>query len=231
MLAAAELLHESNPMLGHRGCRLGLTHPEMYEMQVRAVAEATATLHKNGIDAHPEIMIPLVADPAELTALLGRLQETVKTVSRETGRDIAIRFGTMIEVPRAALIAAELAPQVAFFSFGSNDLTQITYGFSRDDAEEKFLRFYVQRGLLPANPFETLDRKGVGRLISIAAEEGRQAKPDLELGICGEHGGDPASVIFCHEAGLDYVSCSPHRIPIARLAAAQAALGEREREV
>ncbi|MBI4300770.1 MAG: pyruvate, phosphate dikinase [Chloroflexi bacterium] len=231
LLKAARSLREQNPMLGHRGCRVGLTYPEVYDMQVRAIAEAGCQLRQRSIDARPEVMIPLVADVSELKALKPRLQGIVEEVKRQTGQNIEVHFGTMIELPRAALAAGELAPEVAFFSFGSNDLTQMTFGFSRDDAEEKFLGFYLQHGLLPANPFKTLDEKGVGRLVRMAVEEGRQANRDLEIGLCGEHGGDPASIVFCHRAGLDYVSCSPSYIPIARLAAAQAALGESVRDV
>ncbi|HZP26937.1 MAG TPA: putative PEP-binding protein, partial [Dehalococcoidia bacterium] len=228
-LAAIARLREVNPMLGHRGCRLGITFPEVYEMQVRAIAEAACKLRKDGIDAHPEIMIPLVADVAELRELNPTLKYVVAQVANNEGVELEIRFGTMIEVPRAALTANEIAQEAAFFSFGSNDLTQMTFGFSRDDAEEKFLSYYVQTKLLPISPFNTLDERGVGRLIELSAKEGRAVKPDLELGICGEHGGDPESVRFCHRVGLDYVSASPHRIPIARLAAAQAAVGDSTR--
>src|SRR5581483_6133072 len=228
-LAAIARLREVNPMLGHRGCRLGITFPEVYEMQVRAIAEAACKLRKDGIDAHQEIMIPLVADVAELRELNPPLKSVVAQVANKEGVEREIRFGTMIEVPRAALTANEIAQEAAFFSFGSNDLTQMTFGFSRDDAEEKFLSYYVQTKLLPISPFNTLDERGVGRLIELSAKEGRAVKPDLELGICGEHGGDPESVRFCHRVGLDYVSASPHRIPIARLAAAQAAVGDSTR--
>ncbi len=230
LLETATALHEVNPMLGHRGCRLGLTYPDIYEMQVRAIVEAACQLKREGLDPRPEIMIPMVADAAELHALKARLQRLTEEVEACTGEAMSIKFGTMIELPRAALTAAELAPEVDFFSFGSNDLTQMTFGFSRDDAEEKFLRFYLSQRLLPANPFDTLDEAGVGRLIAMAVEEGRAANGKLGLGLCGEHGGDPASIRFCHEARLDYVSCSPLRVPIARLAAAQAGLGGGQRE-
>ena len=230
LLEMAKALHETNPMLGHRGCRLGLTYPDIYEMQVRAIVEAACQLRREGLSPRPEIMIPMVADAAELHALKARLQPLTQEIEACSGEPAPIHFGTMIELPRAALTAAELAPEVDFFSFGSNDLTQMTFGFSRDDAEEKFLRFYLSQRLLPANPFDTLDEAGVGRLITIAVEEGRRANPKLQLGLCGEHGGDPASIRFCHRAGLDYVSCSPLRVPIARLATAQAALGEGQRE-
>lgn len=218
-------------MLGHRGCRLGLTYPDIYEMQVRAIVRAACELLSAGLNVRPEIMIPMVVDAQELRSLKERLQHIVDQVEACAGSHLDIPFGTMIETPRAALVAADLAREVAFFSFGSNDLTQMTFAFSRDDAEDKFLRFYLRRGLLPANPYDTLDEAGVGRLIRLALEEGRQANPDLEVGLCGEHGGDPMSVVFCHRAGLDYVSCSPPRLLAARLAAAQAVLGEQERDV
>ncbi|MCH7998064.1 MAG: pyruvate, phosphate dikinase [Chloroflexi bacterium] len=230
MLETAKALHETNPMMGHRGCRLGLTYPDIYEMQVRAIVEAACQLGKEGLKPRPEIMIPMVVDAAELHALKARLQHLTREFEACTDEPAPIHFGTMIELPRAALTAGELAPEVDFFSFGSNDLTQMTFGFSRDDAEEKFLSFYLSQRLLSANPFNTLDEAGVGRLITIAAEEGRRANPKLQLGLCGEHGGDPASIRFCHRAGLDYVSCSPLRVPIARLATAQAALGNGQRE-
>ena len=230
MLETAKALHEANPMLGHRGCRLGLTYPDIYEMQVRAIVEAACQLSREGLNPHPEIMIPMVMDAAELHALKARLQHLTEEIECWGGQSMSIKFGTMIELPRAALVAGQLAPEVDFFSFGSNDLTQMTFGFSRDDAEEKFLRFYMSHRLLPANPFDTLDETGVGRLIRIAVEEGRAANAGLQLGLCGEHGGDPSGVRFCHQAGLDYVSCSPLRVPIARLAAAQAALGQGKRD-
>jgi pyruvate,orthophosphate dikinase len=229
LLETARKLHEQNPMMGHRGCRLGLTYPDVYEMQVRAIVRAACDLVKEGLHPHPEIMIPLVMDASELRALLPRLKQVAEEFARcAPGRE-PIRFGTMIELPRAALTAGAIAREVAFFSFGSNDLTQMTFGFSRDDAEEKFLRHYLEQGILARNPFQTIDRHGVGRLIRVAVEEGRGSNPELELGVCGEHGGDPESIQFCHEAGLDYVSCSPMRIPVTRLAAAQAALGSGER--
>jgi pyruvate,orthophosphate dikinase len=217
-------------MLGHRGCRLGLTYPDIYVMQVRAIVEAACQLSREGLSPRPEIMIPMVAAAAELHTLKAHLQHLTEEIEACAGEAPSIHFGTMIELPRAALAAAELAPEVDFFSFGSNDLTQMTFGFSRDDAEEKFLRFYLSRRLLTANPFNTLDETGVGRLIAIAVEEGRRASPSLQLGLCGEHGGDPSSIRFCQRVGLDYVSCSPLRVPIARLAAAQAALGDGDRE-
>jgi pyruvate,orthophosphate dikinase len=221
-----EYLHEFNPMLGHRGCRLGITFPEIYDMQVQAIMEAACELVKNeGFTIVPEIMIPLVAVVDELK----RLRENAVRVCEETiaryGVKIDYLIGTMIELPRAALTADEIAHQADFFSFGTNDLTQTTFGLSRDDAG-KFLPFYVEAGLLEEDPFVSLDQNGVGQLVRMGCEKGRQTRPGIKLGICGEHGGDPASVIFCHKIGLDYVSCSPFRVPIARLAAAHAALGE-----
>ena len=231
LLLVAEDLRETNPMLGHRGCRLGLTHPDIYEMQVRAIVDATIQLLKQGVDAQPEIMIPLVATASEFRTLVSRLKKVVEDKSSQLGVSLDIPFGTMIELPRAALAADELAQNAEFFSFGSNDLTQMVFGFSRDDAEEKFLRFYLQHDLLQSNPFETIDEEGVGQLIQIATDAGRKANDSLEIGLCGEHGGDPDSVVFCHNVGLDYVSCSAPRIPAARLAAAQAVIGSRERDV
>ena len=219
-----EELREANPMLGHRGCRVGITFPTIYEMQVDAIITASARLTLEGVQAQPEIMIPLTAHINELAWLRARLSAVMERVQRETNTSVHCPFGTMIEVPRAALTAAEIAREADFFSFGTNDLTQTTYGFSRDDAEGKFLKHYLDKGILPSNPFVTLDPGGVGELVRIGAEQGRSTRPDLELGICGEHGGDPQSVAFCHTIGLDYVSCSPFRVPIARLAAAQAAL-------
>ena len=220
-------LREANPMLGLRGCRLGLEYPEIYEMQVRAILEAALSIKEEGGDPHPEIMIPLVSHANELGVLREDLERVAKTVEAERGGSVAYKFGTMIEVPRAALTAAEIAEHAEFFSFGTNDLTQTTYGYSRDDAEGKFLLNYVENAILPENPFQVLDRDGVGRLVSIAVDEGRKTRPDLEVGICGEHGGDPSSIYFCHGVGLDYVSCSPYRVPVARLAAAQVTLENR----
>ena len=211
-------LEEANPMLGHRGCRLGITWPEIYEMQARAIFEAAAET-----GAEPEVMVPLVAAGSELERIGAVIDRTAAMVAEETGRALAYSTGTMIELPRAALRAAEIAAAAEFFSFGTNDLTQTAFGISRDDAGS-FLGAYRDSGILANDPFETLDIEGVGELVRLAAERGRAARPDLKLGICGEHGGDPASVAFCHEIGLDYVSCSPYRVPIARLAAAQAAL-------
>ena len=231
LLEAAKALHETNPMLGHRGSRLGLTYPDIYEMQVRAILQATFDLRREGLDPQPRIMVPLVVAAGELLALRQRLERVALEMGEPLGRPAPVHFGTMIELPRAALAGGRLAPYTDFFSFGSNDLTQMTFGFSRDDAEEKFLRFYLDRGYLIHNPFNTIDELGVGRLIRIASEEGRAANPELELALCGEHGGDPVSIRFCHDLGLDYVSCSPLRVPIARLAAAQAALGEADRDL
>jgi pyruvate,orthophosphate dikinase len=229
VLEAAHSLQETNPMMGHRGSRLGLTYPDVYKMQVRAILRATADLEREGRNPRPEIMVPLVVAAGELSALRAHLQPVAEEFGKTLGLP-GIPFGTMIELPRAALAGSRLAPQADFFSFGSNDLTQMTFGFSRDDAEEKFLRFYLERGFLLDNPFERIDELGVGRLIQIAADEGRAANPALQLGLCGEHGGNPESIRFCERVGLNYVSCSPMRIPIARLAAAQAALATTERD-
>ncbi len=220
---AAEL-HESNPMLGHRGCRLGITYPEIYEMQARAIFEAAVNVSKEtGRKPVPEVMIPLVATQKELAILKAVVDAQAKAVFEEMGVTLDYTVGTMIELPRAALQAGEIAQCAAFFSFGTNDLTQTTLGISRDDAG-RFLKVYEEKGIYEKDPFVTLDQEGVGELIRIAAERGRKSRPGIKLGICGEHGGDPASVAFCHRAGLDYVSCSPYRVPIARLAAAHAAL-------
>ncbi len=221
-----EFLHEFNPMLGHRGCRLGLTYPEIYDMQVRAIMEAACELNKNeGFSIVPEIMIPLVAVVEELKQLRANAVRICEEVIGQYGVKIEYLIGTMIELPRAALTADQIAKEADFFSFGTNDLTQTTFGLSRDDAG-KFLPFYVENNLLPEDPFVSLDQDGVGELVKMGCQKGRSTRSDLKLGICGEHGGDPASVIFCHAIGLDYVSCSPFRVPIARLAAAHAALGE-----
>jgi pyruvate,orthophosphate dikinase len=213
-------LHEMNPMLGHRGCRLAVTYPEILRMQVRAIIEAAIEV---GSAAVPEIMIPLVGFARELKFLSAHVYDEIEKVFAEKGRRIKFLVGTMIEVPRAALTADEIAKEAEFFSFGTNDLTQMTMGFSRDDAG-RFLGEYVEEGILENDPFQTLDTTGIGQLVRMSAEKGRAARPGLKLGICGEHGGDPRSVHFCHKVGLDYVSCSPFRVPIARLAAAHAAL-------
>jgi pyruvate,orthophosphate dikinase len=226
-MARAAELHESNPMLGHRGCRLGVTYPEIYEMQVRAIFEAQAEIaRETGAAPSPEIMIPLVSIPAELVFLKARIAAVFAAVSSAVSSPLSYTLGTMIELPRAALMAGEIAQTAEFFSFGTNDLTQTTFGLSRDYAG-RILKHYIEHGLLDRDPFVSLDRDGVGDLVRIGAERGRAARPDIKLGICGEHGGDPASIRFCAEIGLDYVSCSPYRVPIARLAAAQAALALR----
>ena len=224
LLRLADSLREENPMLGHRGCRLGLTFPDIYRMQVAAIITAGASLLKEGLPVNPEIMIPLTVDREEMTRLRRDLTAAAAEVQENLGVQVAYKFGTMIETPRAALTAGEIAKESDFFSFGTNDLTQMTFGFSRDDAQGKFLRSYIEEGVLAEDPFSTLDADGVGLLVSMAVAAGRTTRPDLEVGICGEHGGDPPSVAFCHRAGLDYVSCSPFRVPVARLAAAQAAL-------
>jgi pyruvate,orthophosphate dikinase len=226
MLHIVEGLSESNPMMGLRGCRLGLMYPEINEMQVRAIFEAACDLKKEGYDVKPEIMIPLVSHVNELKIDRELLERVAQDVMREKGVNVDYMFGTMIEIPRAALTADEIAQYAEFFSFGTNDLTQMTFGFSRDDAEGKFLNKYVEEKILPRNPFETLDQQGVGQLVQIALEKALKVKPNLKRGICGEHGGDPDSVKFCHRIGLNYVSCSPFRIPQARLAAAQAVIEE-----
>jgi pyruvate,orthophosphate dikinase len=218
-----ESLRETNPMLGHRGCRLGITYPEITEMQGRAIFEAAVRAKRRGIDVHPEIMIPLVSDVAEFDNQKAILEKAAAQVLGVMGETVPYLIGTMIELPRAALTAGTIARHAQFFSFGTNDLTQTTFGLSRDDAG-RFLPSYVESGIFPDDPFQTLDTVGVGRLIRMAAEDGRNARPGIKLGICGEHGGEPRSVAFCHAIGLDYVSCSPYRVPIARLAAAHAAL-------
>ena len=230
LLRVVESMWEVNPMLGLRGCRAGIIYPGLTEMQVRAIFQAACGKAKEGIEVHPEVMIPLVGHVNELKVEREKLEKVAKDVMAEEGIEVDYKFGTMIEVPRAALTADEIANYAEFFSFGTNDLTQMTYGVSRDDAEGKFLLQYVERSILPENPFQVLDREGVGQLMRVTVERGRSTRPDLEIGICGEHGGDPSSIEFCHQLGLNYVSCSPFRVPIARLAAAQAALGEVERD-
>ena len=226
-LARVEELREQNPMLGTRGVRLGILVPNLTRMQVRAILEAACACARDGVEVHPEIMIPLVSHRAELKRQRDVLEAEAREVMEEQGMRVPYRFGTMIEVPRAALTAGEIAEDAEFFSFGTNDLTQMTFGISRDDAESAFLLRYQQEGLLPENPFHSLDPDGVGRLMEMALRAGRARRPDLEVGICGEHGGDPASIALCHRLGMDYVSCSPFRVPIARLAAAHAVLDER----
>jgi len=224
ILRQVEAIHEMNPMLGTRGVRLGIMMPELTKMQVRAIIEAACEVAKEGVDVHPEVMIPLTSHVNELKVQQAALEAEAKDVMAEQGIEVDYKFGTMIEIPRAALTADEIAEYAQFFSFGTNDLTQTTFGISRDDAEKGFLIDYISKGILPENPFETIDKNGLAKLMGIAVELGRKTRPDLEVGICGEHGGDPRSVGFCHRLNLNYVSCSPFRVPIARLAAAQAAL-------
>ena len=240
MLEAVGAMREANPMLGLRGCRLGLLYPEINVMQTRAILEAALELAREGKKIHPKIMIPLVSHVNELKEVRRQLEAVAQEITSEVGSAVEYKFGTMIELPRAALTADQIAPVAEFFSFGTNDLTQTTFGISRDDAEGKFLLKYVDGleepgakervKILPVNPFQTLDRDGVGQLVRMAFEKGRKANPRLEVGICGEHGGDPDSIAFCNEVGLDYVSCSPFRVPVARLAAAQAALSGGEKD-
>ncbi|RPI95757.1 MAG: pyruvate, phosphate dikinase, partial [Chloroflexi bacterium] len=224
LLQKADELAEFNPMLGLRGIRLGIMLPDVTVMQVRAIISAACDAAKDGYDVHPEVMIPLTAHINELKLLQGILEKEAQDVMAGKGVNIDYKFGTMIEIPRAALTAGEVATLAQFFSFGTNDLTQMTFGISRDDAERHFLLQYVERGILPKNPFQTIDRDGVGKLMQMCVEAGRATRHDLEVGICGEHGGDPDSIDFCHKIGLDYVSCSPFRVPVARLAAAHASL-------
>jgi len=219
--AKVESLSEFNPMLGHRGCRLGNTYPEITEMQTRAIIEAALNLKSKGINTFPEIMIPLTGTLTEMKMQEDIVRATVDEVFKERGISIKYLVGTMIEVPRAALIADEIAKSAEFFSFGTNDLTQMTFGYSRDDAG-KFLPIYLKKGILKSDPFQILDQEGVGQLIRMGTEKGRITNPKLKVGICGEHGGEPSSIEFCHSVGMNYVSCSPYRVPIARLAAAQA---------
>ena len=210
-------------MLGHRGCRLGITYPEITEMQTRAIIEAALAVQARGVQVFPEIMIPLVGSLKEIQNQADVINATVAKVFEEKGETVAYKVGTMIEVPRAALVANEIATVADFFSFGTNDLTQMTFGFSRDDAP-KFLKFYKENGIIKTDPFEVLDQEGVGQLVRMGVEKGRATKPELKVGICGEHGGEPSSVKFCAKLGMNYVSCSPFRVPIARVAAAQAAI-------
>ena len=224
LLAAVQSLHEANPMLGLRGVRLGIHLPSLTRMQVRAIFEAACDCAKDGVDVHPKIMIPLTSHINELNVQQSALEAEAKAVMSEKGIDIDYQFGTMIEIPRAALTAGEIAEKAQFFSFGTNDLTQMTFGISRDDAEKGFLIEYIEKKILPENPFASIDEAGVGLLMDMATKAGRATRPDLEVGICGEHGGDPQSIDLCHRIGLNYVSCSPFRVPIARLAAAHAAL-------
>jgi pyruvate,orthophosphate dikinase len=225
--ATVDDLHEFNPMLGHRGCRLGISYPEIIRMQARAIIEAAINVKKKKIKVAPEIMIPLVGEMGELEICKKEIIETVQQVFKEKKTKIPYMIGTMIEVPRAALIADRIAEQAEFFSFGTNDLTQMTCGFSRDDAG-KFLKEYVDKGIFEKDPFQVLDQEGVGQLVEMGIKKGRSTRKNLKIGICGEHGGEPSSVEFCHRAGMNYVSCSPFRVPIARLAAAQAVIREKQ---
>ena len=219
-------LKEFNPMMGHRGCRLDVTYPEIAKMQTRAIIEAAINVGKEGIEVEPEIMIPLIGDENEIKFVKSIIVETADKLIQESGSNLKYKVGTMIEVPRAALIADKLAKHAEFFSFGTNDLTQLTYGFSRDDAG-KFLEDYYKRGIFENDPFAKIDQEGVGELMKIAVEKGRITRPNIKLGICGEHGGEASTIEFCHNIGLDYVSCSPYRVPLARLAAAIAAIREK----
>jgi pyruvate,orthophosphate dikinase len=217
-------LHEANPMLGHRGCRLGVVFPEITEMQARAIFEAAVNVQKKGIRVLPEVMIPLVADVNELRLQAEVVRRIASEICEKGGQKLQYLVGTMIELPRAALTADRIAEVAEFFSFGTNDLTQTTFGISRDDSG-KFLPFYIENRIFKDDPFQILDQEGVGQLVQLGTERGRKTRPDLKVGICGEHGGEPSSVHFCHSVGMNYVSCSPYRVPIARLAAAQASLG------
>jgi pyruvate,orthophosphate dikinase len=230
VMARVEELHEANPMLGLRGVRLSILFPEITRMQVRAIMEAAANLRKKKVDARPEIMIPLAGTLAEMNSVHKELKPVADAVQKEKGIRVPYKFGTMIEIPRAALTAGEIATVAEFFSFGTNDLTQMTFGYSRDDAERHFIVRYLENKILPRNPFETIDESGVGRLMAMAVTEGRKTRPKMEIGICGEHGGDPDSIHLCHKLGLNYVSCSPFRVPVARLAAAQAAIGDTSKD-
>jgi len=213
-------LEELNPMLGHRGCRLGITYPEIYEMQTRAIIEAAIEVKNSGVEVKPEIMIPLVGKVEELAYLRKKLLSVVEEVTKNSNVELEYKIGTMIEVPRACVTADEIAEEADFFSFGTNDLTQITFGYSRDDAG-KFISDYREKEILEADPFESIDVKGVGKLMEMASTLGRKTKKGLKIGVCGEHGADPKSIEFFHSIGLEYVSCSPYRIPIAKLAVAQ----------
>ena len=223
LLHRVEELHEFNPMLGHRGCRLGITYPEITEMQARAIFEAVVQVSKKGVKVIPEVMIPLIGSVAEFKNQKDIVEAVAKEVLGKAGLKVKYLIGTMIEIPRAALTADKVATEAEFFSFGTNDLTQTTMGLSRDDYS-KFQKAYMDLKIFREDPFAVLDQEGVGQLIQLAVERGRAARPNLEVGICGEHGGEPSSVEFCYRTGMDYVSCSPYRVPIARLAAAQAAI-------
>jgi pyruvate,orthophosphate dikinase len=224
ILKRVRQLDEFNPMLGLRGCRLGMVHPEIYEMQAKAIFYAIAEVTKKGLEVKPEIMIPLVGHVNELREMRQLVVDAGAQVQEETGMEFDYLIGTMIEIPRAALTADQIAEEADFFSFGTNDLTQTTFGYSRDDAEGKFLQNYMEKKVLPDNPFAVLDQEGVGKLVETGVKLGRQTKPNLKTGICGEHGGEKSSIDFCYRTGLNYVSCSPYRVPLARLAAAQATI-------
>ena len=226
VLQRVEELHEFNPMLGHRGCRLGISYPEITEMQARAIFEAAVAVAQEGIKVLPEVMIPLTATRQEMANQAAVVRRVAEEVFAEKKKKVEYMVGTMIELPRAALVADEIAQEAEFFSFGTNDLTQTTFGFSRDDIN-KFLPDYIEQGILKQDPFAVLDREGVGQLVKMATEKGRKSRSNLKVGICGEHGGDPSSVEFCHQIGLNYVSCSPFRVLTARLAAAQAAASDK----
>jgi len=224
MLRKVRALHETNPMLGHRGVRLGISFPEIYQMQIRAILEAAADCSKMGIEVRPQIKVPQVCTKQELIKVKAYVDAIHEEIKQRYGHPVSFKFGTMIEVVRACMRAESLAEIAEFFSFGTNDLTQATFSFSREDAENKFLPLYNQSSILQDNPFEVLDVKGVGKLMQLAVEWGKQTRSDMHVGICGEHGGHPESIAFCHKAGLDYVSCSAPRVPVARLAAAHASL-------
>jgi len=216
-------LHEFNPMMGHRGCRLDVTYPEIARMQTRAIIEAAINVNKEGMNVVPEIMIPLIGDSKELKYVKNIITETADKVIEDANVKLKYEVGTMIEIPRACLIADKIAEDAEFFSFGTNDLTQLGFGFSRDDAG-KFLKSYYEKNIYEFDPFQKIDQEGIGKLVELAVKLGKKTRPNISLGICGEHGGEPESVEFCHKVGLTYVSCSPYRVPIARLAAAQAAI-------
>jgi pyruvate,orthophosphate dikinase len=224
LLKKVRQLDEYNPMLGHRGCRLGMVYPEIYEMQAKAIFYAAAKLADKGMEVQPEIMIPLVGHVNELKQMRQLVIDAAEKVQEETGKQFEYTIGTMIEIPRAAITADQIAQEADFFSFGTNDLTQTTFGYSRDDAEGKFLQNYIENKVLAENPFAVLDQDGVGKLVEMGVRLGRETKPTLKTGICGEHGGEKTSIDFCYKTGLDYVSCSPYRVPLARLAAAQATI-------
>ncbi len=230
LLKKVQHLAEFNPMLGHRGCRLGMIFPEIYEMQVKAIFYAAAAVLQKGIKVQPEIMIPLVGHVNELKRMRALVTDMANQVMEEKGLKFDYTVGTMIEIPRAALTADQIAEEADFFSFGTNDLTQTTFGFSRDDAEGKFLQQYIEQKVLPENPFAVLDQEGVGKLVETGVKLGRQTKPGLKTGICGEHGGEKSSIEFCYKTGLNYVSCSPYRVPLARLAAAQATIRNKKED-